>query len=56
MRWPASTASYLDQIGAATRATFVIDKDGKVAYVTVNELGQARDQNEVVEALASCPV
>ncbi|MEX0993024.1 MAG: peroxiredoxin [Solirubrobacterales bacterium] len=47
---------YLDNIGAATRATFLIDKDGKVAYKVVNELGEARDQTEVVKALASCPV
>jgi len=47
---------YLDTVGAATRATFVIDKDGKVAFATVNELGDARDQSEVVTALASCPV
>ncbi len=47
---------YLDSVGAATRGTFVIDKDGKVAYKVVNEIGNPRDQNEVVEALAACPV
>ncbi len=47
---------YLDAVGAATRGTFVIDKDGKVAYKVVKELGEVRDQNEVVEALAACPV
>jgi mycoredoxin-dependent peroxiredoxin len=47
---------YLDAVGAAARGTFVVDKDGKIAYKVVNLLGDARDQNEVVEALASCPV
>jgi peroxiredoxin len=47
---------YQDQVGTALRGTFVIDKDGKVAYKTVNEIGDARDQDEVVAALAACPV
>jgi mycoredoxin-dependent peroxiredoxin len=48
--------AYLDGLGFATRATFVIDKDGKVAWMQVNNPGEARDQNLVVEALAACPV
>jgi peroxiredoxin len=48
--------AYLDQVGIATRATFVIDKDGKVAWMQVNSPGEARDQEQVVEALAACPV
>jgi len=47
---------YLDQVGIATRATFVIDKDGKVAWKQVNHPGEARDQEQAVEALAACPV
>lgn len=47
---------YLDNVGAATRGTFVIDKDGRVAYKVVHEIGDARDQSEVVDALAACPV
>jgi peroxiredoxin len=47
---------YVDGVGAATRATFVIDKEGKIAHATVNDLATARDANEVVEALAACPV
>jgi mycoredoxin-dependent peroxiredoxin len=47
--------AYLD-LGFATRATFVIDKDGKVAYKNVTSPAEARDQDEVLEALAACPV
>jgi mycoredoxin-dependent peroxiredoxin len=48
--------AYIDQAGIATRATFVIDKDGKVAWKQVNHPGEARDQQQAVEALAACPV
>ena len=48
--------AYLDGLGFATRATFVIDKDGKDAWKQVNSPGEARDQEEAVEALAACPV
>jgi peroxiredoxin len=47
--------AYIEDAGIATRATFVIDKDGKVAYKVVNHPGQARNQEESLEALASCP-
>jgi peroxiredoxin len=48
--------AYIDEAGIATRATFVIDKDGKVAHKQVTSPGEARDQDEVLEALAACPV
>ena len=48
--------AYIEEAGIATRATFVIDKDGKVAYKVVNHPGEARDQEEYIEALAACPV
>lgn len=48
--------AYLDQVGIATRATFVIDKDGKVAWSQINHPGEVRDQEQVVTALAACPV
>jgi peroxiredoxin len=48
--------AYIEEAGIATRATFVIDKDGKVAYKVVNHPGQARNQEEYLDALASCPV
>lgn len=42
-----------DAIGAANRATFVIDKDGKVADTFASpDLGTARDQSRYEEALA----
>jgi peroxiredoxin len=48
--------AYIDQVGIATRATFVIDKDGKIAWKQVNSPGDPRDQEQVIEALAACPV
>ena len=48
--------AYIEEAGVATRATFVIDKDGKIAHKVVNHPGEARNQDEYLEALASCPV
>ena len=49
--------AYLEgPLGFATRATYVIDKDGKVAWKQVNSPGEARDQQEAIAALAACPV
>jgi peroxiredoxin len=48
--------AYIEEAGIATRATFVFDKDGKVAHKVVNHPGEARSQDEYFEALASCPV
>jgi peroxiredoxin len=48
--------AYLDGLGFSTRATYVIDKDGKVAWKQVTSPGEARDQEEAIEALAACPV
>jgi mycoredoxin-dependent peroxiredoxin len=48
--------AYLEEVGIATRATFVIDKDGKVVFKQVNHPGEARDQQQVITALEACPV
>jgi peroxiredoxin len=48
--------AYIEDAGIATRATFVIDKNGKIAYKVVTNPGQGRNQEEYLEALASCPV
>jgi mycoredoxin-dependent peroxiredoxin len=48
--------AYIEQAGVATRATFVIDKNGKVAHKVVTHPGEARNQDEYLEALAACPV
>lgn len=40
-----------DKVGAAERGTFVIDKDGTVAYSVHNALGEARDDDAYLEAL-----
>jgi mycoredoxin-dependent peroxiredoxin len=48
--------AYLDGLGFATRATYVVDKNGDVAWKQVNSPGEARDQEEAIAALAACPV
>jgi peroxiredoxin len=48
--------AYIPEAGVATRATYVIDKDGKVAHKTINHPGEQRDQEAIIEALAACPV
>jgi peroxiredoxin len=48
--------AYIEEAGVATRATFVIDKNGKVAHKVVTHPGEARNQDEYLEALAACPV
>lgn len=40
-----------EAVGAAERATFVIDKDGTIVYSVHNGLGEARDQEAYVAAL-----
>ena len=47
---------YLEEFGFANRSTFVIDKHGKVAHVVVTSLGEVRDPEEYLSALANCPV
>ena len=42
--------------GFATRATYVIDKNGTIAFKQVNHPGERRDQEEILTALAACPV
>jgi peroxiredoxin len=48
--------AYIEEAGVATRATFVVDKDGKIAHKVVTHPGEARNQDEYLEALAACPV
>jgi mycoredoxin-dependent peroxiredoxin len=48
--------AYIPEAGVATRATYVIDKDGRVAYKSVNHPGEVRDQDAIIDALAACPV
>lgn len=40
-----------ERVGTAERATFVIDRDGTVAYSVHNDLGDARDDEAYSEAL-----
>ena len=48
--------TYMDGIGIAGRATYVIDKDGEVVHKVTSEVLQPRDQEEYLTALAACPV
>ena len=48
--------AYIPEAGLATRATYVIDKDGNVAHKMVNHPGEMRDQDAILQALAACPV
>jgi alkyl hydroperoxide reductase subunit AhpC len=43
---------FLEQVGAANRGTFVIDRDGIVRWSVVTELGVARETGDIVKALA----
>jgi peroxiredoxin len=40
-----------EQFGIATRGTFIVDKQGKVAYKVVNAIPDARDLDEYREVL-----
>ena len=48
--------AYIPEAGITTRATYVIDKDGKVAYKVINHPGEMRDQDAIIDALAACPI
>lgn len=48
--------TYLEDAGIATRSTYVIDREGRIAHVTTSPVKQARNQDEYLEALAACPV
>jgi peroxiredoxin len=47
---------YVPELGTAMRATFVIDKDGRVAHKQVTALHETRDHAEALQALAACPL
>lgn len=54
--WPhgevaRSYGVFNEDVGAAERGTFVIDKDGTVVYSVHNGLGEARDEDAYLEAL-----
>ncbi len=42
---------YFEPLNCAKRATVIVDKEGKVAYVKVQEIKTARDDKEILEAL-----
>lgn len=47
---------FIEEGGIANRATFVIDRDGRVAHKVVTSPAEARNLDEYLEALAACPV
>jgi peroxiredoxin len=44
---------FLEDKGITARATVVVDKNGKVAWVKVQEIPQARDDQEILKVLRS---
>jgi alkyl hydroperoxide reductase subunit AhpC len=42
---------YFEPLNCAKRATVIVDKDGKVAYVKVQEIKTARDDKEILGVL-----
>jgi mycoredoxin-dependent peroxiredoxin len=56
--WPhgktaAEYGVFLDELGFASRGTFIIDKDGVVQWMVVNGPGEARNTDDYRAALAS---
>ena len=56
--WPHGAAAqaygvFDEQSGLAVRGTFIVDKQGKVAYKVVNAIPDARDPEEYRKVLAS---
>ncbi|MGZ6826792.1 MAG: peroxiredoxin [Mycobacteriales bacterium] len=56
--WPHGAVArdygvFNEDIGLAVRGTFIVDKQGKVAYKVVNAIPNARDQDEYKKVLAS---
>jgi peroxiredoxin len=56
--WPhGNTAKeygvFLEELGFASRGTFIIDKDGVVQWMVVNGPGEARDTDDYRAALAA---
>ncbi len=43
---------YFEPLNCSKRATVVVDKNGKVAYVKVQEIKVAREDKEILDALA----
>lgn len=42
---------YFEPLNCAKRATVIVDKNGKVAYVKVQEIKTARDDKEILDVL-----
>lgn len=56
--WPHGAVAkdygvFNDDIGLAVRGTFIVDKEGKVAYKVVNAIPDARDQDEYKRVLSN---
>ncbi|MGB8649591.1 MAG: peroxiredoxin [Mycobacteriales bacterium] len=56
--WPHGAVArdygvFNEDLGLAVRGTFIVDKQGRVAYKVVNAIPDARDQDEYKKVLAS---
>ncbi|GAC1578194.1 MAG: peroxiredoxin [Candidatus Dormibacteria bacterium] len=52
----AQYGAYLEDAGFATRVTVVIDSTGVVRRKVISSVPEARNADEYLEALASCPI
>ncbi len=43
--------AFLEEAGIAARTTFVIDPNGRIAFVQQNQIGQVPDMGEIITAL-----
>jgi peroxiredoxin len=43
---------YFEPLNCSKRATVIVDKNGKVAYVKVQEIKVAREDKDILDALA----
>lgn len=58
--WPHGTVAqdygvFNDKAGIANRGTFLVDTDGTIRFVEMNQPGEARDQTVWKQALAALP-
>ena len=56
--WPHGAVArdygiFVDEVGAAKRATFIIDKEGVVRWTVVHAIGEPRDAASYEQALAA---
>src|SRR5689334_14345769 len=46
-----SFGAYREQDGIAERALFIVDKDGKIAYIDIHDIGDQPDNEDLFDVL-----